>query len=164
MEILKKGDCEHCGRLYRYSLWHSGFGDNTYAYCDECGMLAILNRSNPQVVGFPKPSEQYGEIEESWEPFLQPCACGGHFRKGASPRCLHCNHELSPSHAAAHLEQQSVGTFRGWKWQNNWTGVYCIAMDDPEAPGNPRQMVDPVTKPEAAKVKSRWSLLFSSGR
>ena len=90
MVMLKKGDCEHCGRFYRYSLWHSGFGDNSYAYCDECGMLALLNYSNESVAALPSPVDKFGEIEESWEPFLQACPCGGHFRKGASPRCPSC--------------------------------------------------------------------------
>jgi hypothetical protein len=39
-----------------------------------------------------------------------------------------------------------------------------MAMDDPQAPGRPRQMINPVIKSEAAKTRSRWSLLFSFGR
>ncbi len=113
MVILKKGDCEHCGQLYRYSLWHSGFGDNSYAYCDECGMLAILNHTNPQVAGFPKSTQQYGEIEESWEALLQPCVCGGHFCKGASPRCLHCNHELICHPCRSALGTAGSGNIQG---------------------------------------------------
>ena len=164
MVIVKKGDCEHCGRLYRYSLWHCGFGDNSYAYCDECGMAGILNYSNPQVAGFPPLSIQHAEIDASWEPFLVPCVCGGHFRKGAAPRCLHCLEQLSPVHAAKHIAIQATGARKGWEWQNNWSGAYCMTMDDPNAPGNPRQMVDPVIKPEIAKPRKRWPLLFSFGR
>ena len=141
MVIAKKGDCEHCGRFYRYTLWHSGFGDNSYAYCDACGMLGILNYLNPHVAGFPPLTQQYAEIETSWEPFLEPCACGGHFRRG-----------------------EATGAGRGWQWQRNWSGVYCMAMDDPQAPGRPRQMINPVIKSEVAKTRSRWSLLFSFGR
>src|SRR4029078_815811 len=99
MVMLKKGDCEHCGLFYRYSLWHSGFGDNSYAYCNECGMLALLNYSNEYVAALPSPVDKFGEIEESWEPFLQACPCGGRFRKGASPRCPSCREKLSASHA-----------------------------------------------------------------
>jgi hypothetical protein len=164
MVIVKKGDCEHCGRLYRYSLWHSGFGDNSYAYCDDCGMLALLNYSNPYVAGFPSLSIQFAEIDASWESFLQPCECSGRFRKNAAPRCPHCNEKLSPTHAAAHIEAQATGAGRDWRWQRNWSGVYCMAMDNAETPGYPRQMVDPVRKPEMEKSKSRWSLLFSLGR
>jgi hypothetical protein len=39
-----------------------------------------------------------------------------------------------------------------------------MVMDDPQAPGNPRQMINPVIKPEIPKTRSRWSLLFSFGR
>jgi hypothetical protein len=164
MVISKKGDCEHCKRSYRYSLWHSGFGDNSYAYCDDCGNLAILNYTNPAVAAFPALSIQFAEIDAAWESLLQPCACGGRFRKCASPRCPHCNEKLSPTHAAAHIEAQATGAGKDWRWQNNWSGVYCMAMDNPETPGYPRQMIDPVHRPETTESKSRWSLLFSFGR
>lgn len=165
MVIVKKGDCEHCGRFYRYSLWHSGFGDNSYAYCDQCGMLATINYENPLVVGFPPLSIQYAEIDESWESLLRPCACGGQFRKGASPRCPFCSQALSATHAAGHIETQAQCAGKGWHWQNNWNGVYCMAIDNPQNPGTPLQMVDPVITLEVAKTKKRWSsLLFSFGR
>ena len=51
MVILKKGDCEHCQRSYRYSLWHSGFGDNSYAYCDQCGIRSLCIRRNRWIFG-----------------------------------------------------------------------------------------------------------------
>ena len=127
-------------------------------------MLAILNYSNPFVAGFPPLSVQFAEIDASWESYLQPCACGGHFRKGASPRCPHCNERLSPTHAAAHIEAQASGAGKEWRWQNNWSGVYCMAMDDADTPGYLRQMLDPVKQPEIAKSRSRWSLLFSLSR
>ncbi len=164
MVILKKGDCEHCHREYRYSLWHSGFGDNSYAYCDECGMLATLSYTNKQVSEFPPPLAHNQEIDESWESFLRPCACGGHFRNGASPRCPHCLEKLSATYATEHMEKQAMGARKGWRWQADWSGVYCIAIEDPYEPGSLRQMIDPVIEPEEAKSKSRWQLLFSFGR
>jgi hypothetical protein len=164
MVIVKKGDCEHCGRFYRYSLWHSGFGDNSYAYCNDCGMLATINYDNPAVVGFPPLATQYAEIEESWEPLLGPCCCGGRFLKGGSPRCPFCNEPLSAQHATGHIQAQALGAGKGWHWQQNWSGVYCMAIDNPQNPGTPLQMVDPVIAPERAKTKKRWSLLFSFGR
>jgi hypothetical protein len=164
MVMLKKGDCEHCGRFYRYSLWHSGFGDNSYAYCDLCGTVAILTYSNPRVAGFPPLSSEYGEIDESWEQFLQPCACGGSFRQGASPRCPFCKLKLSPEHAADHIEEQARGATRGWHWQNTWSGLYCMAIEDPKQPGTLLQVDDPVLKPQMVKARSRWSALFSFGR
>ena len=164
MVIVKKGDCEHCGKLYRYSLWHSGFGDNSYAYCDDCGMLALLNYTHPYIAGLPPLSTQFAEIDTTWESFLQPCSCGGRFRKGAAPRCPHCNQKLSATHAATHIKAQANGAQKDWQWQNNWSGVYCMALDNAETPGYPRQTINPVTQPESAKPRSRWSLLFSFGR
>jgi hypothetical protein len=163
MVLLKKGDCEHCHRNYRYSLWHSGFGDNSYAYCDQCGMLATIAYSNRLVADFPTPSSQFQEIDTVWEPLLRPCECGGEFRKGSSPRCPHCHLALSPFYAAAHMEKQAVGV-RGWQWQRSWSGVYCMAIEDPNDPGTLMQIVDPIIKPEPAKSKSRWGLLFSFSR
>ena len=163
MVMLKKGDCENCGRFYRYTLWHSGFGDNSYAYCDECGMLALLNYSNEYVAALPAPAEKFGEIEASWEPYLQACPCGGRFRRGASPRCPSCREKLSATHAATHIEAQALGA-RGWKWQNNWSGLYCLAMNDAQNPGSVLQVADPVARPERVKVKRRWPALFSFSR
>jgi hypothetical protein len=164
MVILKKGDCEHCHREYRYSLWHSGFGDNSYAYCEECGMLATLSYSNQQVSEFPTLSAHCQEIDESWEPLLRHCACGGRFRKGATPRCPHCFQPLSAIYATEHMERQAMGAKKGWRWQGDWSGVYCIAIEDPLEPGSLRQMIDPVIEPEKVEGKSRLSLLFSFGR
>ena len=37
------GTCESCESSFPYYLIHNGFNDSTYAYCDHCGRLAILN-------------------------------------------------------------------------------------------------------------------------
>ena len=163
MNTLKKGDCEHCGRFYRYSLWNSGFGNNSYAYCDQCGLLAILNYSNPLVAALPHVSIENEEIDKSWEPFLLPCPCGGRFRKGASPRCQYCNEPLSPMHAAGHIEAQAFGSGRGWHWQNSWSGLHCMAIEDPRKPGSLLQIEDPIGLPEVVKPKKRWWVPFRLG-
>jgi hypothetical protein len=164
MVMLKKGDCEHCRRIYRYSLWHSGFGDNSYAYCDECGMLGTLSYLNLDVASFPPPTVRYQEIDESWESLMRPCVCGGRFRKGAAPRCPFCREVLSATYATGHMEKQAFGAGKDWHWQKNWNGMHCMAIEDPHDPGTLRQMVDPVIRTESEKPKSRWSLLFSFGR
>jgi len=163
MVMLKKGDCEHCGRFYRYSLWHSGFGDNSYAYCGQCGMLALFNYSNELVAALPTPAERFGVIDEAWEPHLKECPCGGSFRRSAALRCPYCREKLSPTHAAEHIEAQSVGA-RGWSWQNNWSSIYCLAMIDPQNPGSVLQVVDPILQPERARTRKRWPVLFSFSR
>ena len=160
MSTLKRGDCEHCGRLYRYSLWHSGFGNNSYAYCSQCGTLAVFNYSNPLVAALPASPVECEEMDESWEPFLRSCLCGGQFRKGATPRCPSCNQRLSPTHAAEHIEAQALGAGRSWHWQNNWSGLHCMAMEDPRNPGSMLLIEDPVGAPEAVKGKKRWWVPF----
>lgn len=159
MHLMNKGDCEHCHRSYRYSLWDSAFGDNSYAYCDLCGMLATFTYSNTVVANLPPPSARYQEIDAAWQQHLSPCPCGGHFRKGASPRCPHCHQELSPLYAARHLEQNSRGSSKDWLWQRNWTGLYCLAIEDPTNPGTFLHAIDPVRQPEPAKTKKSWNLL-----
>jgi hypothetical protein len=160
MLTLKKGDCEHCGMMYRYSLWHSVVGDNSYAYCDRCGALAILNYSHPLVMGFPPAGTIHEVIDESWEPFLRPCACGGRFRRDGAPRCPSCKKRLSPTHAAVHIEAQALGSGRGWHWQNSWSGLHCMAIEDPYNAGSLMQIEDPVGEVKAAKPKKRWWLPF----
>ena len=162
--MLNKGDCEHCGRMYRYSLWHSGFGNTSYAYCDECGMLALLNYSSELVAALPQTADQFGEIDESWEPFLRPCRCGGRFRRNTSPCCPYCNQKLSAIHAAQHIQAQALGAGRNWRWQNDWKGVYCIAIDNPHNPGTLLQVEDPIGKTEMVKEKKRWWVPFRRDR
>ena len=69
-------------------------------------------------------------ITESVEPLLKPCECGGRFRRGASPRCPHCNSELSAIEATKYIEANAPGTKGGWRWQQDWVGLYCIIIED----------------------------------
>ena len=164
MVLLNKGDCDLCGRTYRYSLWHAGFGGSSYAYCEDCGILATFNYSNPILSTLPPLSALNLDIDSAWEPFLHPCTCGGRFRKGASPRCPYCQVPLSAEYAAGHIERNSLGAARGWHWQGNWSGVYCIAIEDPDIPGELRQMFDPVLQGEPVKTKKHWTQMFSFSR
>ena len=159
-----KGDCEHCSRIFHYTLLHAGFGDYSYAYCDSCGALATIDYSCSMMTTLPPISVPHQVIDAAWEPYLRPCQCGGHFRRGAFPRCVHCNQPLSAEHAAIHVERNSVGAPRGWRWQRNWTDEYCIALEDPNQPGSLCQEHDPFFAPperekEEKPHRSRWSLI-----
>ena len=167
MFALHKGDCEHCLRTFRYTLLHAGFGDFSYAYCDCCGMLATFGYSNSVLVKMPPPSAPHQVIDPEWEPHLDPCSCGGHFRSGSAPRCVLCNGALSADHAAAHIERNAIGAGRGWRWQRNWTDVYCVALEDPRDPGSLRQVEDPFLEHRPRQDKPRkgfWSQILSFGR
>ena len=156
---LHTGDCEHCLRSYRYSLWHCGFGENSYAYCDKCGMLALLNYSNPVVAKLPELSVRYQMIDAAWEPFLRRCACGGRFRQGAAPRCPGCRQEFSAEYAGRHIEANSRGADRGWRWQMSWRGLYCMAVEDPAHPGTLHQVIDPYYERPSVDVTARVEVL-----
>jgi hypothetical protein len=143
MAQLQMGNCEHCRKEYRYELWHTGFADLTYAYCDACGMLATLNLWDPRWSKLPTNSSGHREIETILEPFLESCICGGKFRKGSQPRCPHCKFPLSAEYAASFIEDNAPGTAKGWRWQRSWSGLYCIAIEDLANPGTLRRMKDP---------------------
>jgi hypothetical protein len=167
MFTMHKGDCEHCCRVYNYSLLHAGFGDFSYAYCDSCGILATFNYSSSFFLSLPRLTNQHQVIEQSWEPFILPCGCGGHFRGGVSPRCVFCHEAFSAEYAAHHVERNSVGAGRGWRWQKNWTDVYCMALEDPQNPGTLRQVSDPFADRvprEGKPAKKGWTNIFSLTR
>ncbi|HTB95956.1 MAG TPA: hypothetical protein VK716_03040 [Terracidiphilus sp.] len=161
MLTLQKGACEHCARNYHYALLNADFGDFSYAYCDSCGIPATINLNSSFLLTMPRPAATHQVIDPAWEPFLRPCICGGHFRNGAAPRCPSCNQPLSADFAATHIEHNTIGAPRGWKWQRNWTDAYCLAMEDPQNPGNLREILNPFLNRDEEKTrKSRWFNLF----
>jgi hypothetical protein len=76
------------------------------------------------------------EIPAAMEPYLEPCPCGGGFVAGSSPRCPHCNQALSAEKAADYIEPQAPGTKKGWRWQRNWHGLYCVVINGKRVNGN----------------------------
>jgi hypothetical protein len=113
-------------------------GELSYAYCDKCGMTAILSLWDKRM---PKLAGAWGqqEIPVDLEQYLRPCECGGAFKKGAAPRCPHCSHALSAEAATAYIETNAPGTKRGWRWQRNWHDVYCIVIDNKRVMNNFRE-------------------------
>ncbi len=167
MFTMHKGDCEHCSRAFHYMLLNAGIGDFSYAYCDACGMLATLPFSNREMSALPPSSETHQVIPRDWEPFILPCACGGHFRREASPRCTYCNSVISADLAADHIERNSIGATRGWHWQRNWSDTFCMALEDPHNPGKLRQVTDVVRKQEdpiETTARRSWTQIFSFSR
>ena len=121
------GVCETCRLKFEYSLIHNGFADTAYAYCDRCGTVTLLSGWYENI---PKdaPLRVQGPIEAKTERWLQACACGGTFRRDASPRCPHCNSCLSAELATRYLERNAPGTKKGWRWQRSWLGTYSIVI------------------------------------
>jgi hypothetical protein len=143
MANFQKGQCEHCHREFNYQLWHAGFSDISYAYCNACGAIATFSYQTADRSHLPPITAAYREISKEFEPLLNSCACGGRFKKGASPRCPHCNLMISADDAASYIEANAPGTAKGWRWQRNWSGLYCIAIEDASGPGSIRCVMDP---------------------
>ncbi len=120
------GKCEHCGEGFSYELWHTGFSELSYAYCDSCEMVVTLDGWK-----FPKQSKcrVHEVIPKIAEGELESCKCGGRFKHGTNPRCPHCKKELSAKKATKWIERNAPGTKSGWKWQRNWTGIYVICIE-----------------------------------
>ena len=121
------GACETCGVHFRYDLFHNGFGDSAYGYCESCGRTVVLS-------GWSETARQialrvHQPFEATIVPLLKPCLCGGRFLPSASPRCPSCSHELSAERATDYIEANAPGTARGWRWQRSWNGIYCIAIE-----------------------------------
>lgn len=122
------GNCEACARTFLYVLIHNGFNDSAYAYCDSCGRTALFDshsKSAPEGIQV----DYHGPLRMEAESFVQPCACAGHFRGAAAPRCPHCRAELSAKDSAEYIERNAAGTSRGWRWQRSWSGLYAIVID-----------------------------------
>ena len=125
---VSNGTCEHCKKTFGYWLLHSGFNDSVYAYCDSCGTTAVLSlwdKRMPKLRNCPVHQEMCSAMASD----LLPCACGGTFRKGSAPRCPHCNKSLSAEFATKYLENNAPGTQKGWRWQRDWSGLYCIIIE-----------------------------------
>lgn len=127
----KDGDgiCEHCHSHFEYWLCHCGMAESGYAYCESCGRTAILSEWDKRRPRLPDcPGQQ--EICAAMESYLLPCECGGSFKKGATPRCPHCNQVLSAELATVYIEANAPGAKKGWRWQRNWSGIYCIVVEE----------------------------------
>lgn len=122
------GTCEHCGGTFAIEIFHNGFGDSSYTYCERCGETAILSGWSRQ---WPKDVKcTQAEIAAEMERHLQKCECGGKFTKGNSPRCPLCKEPLSAEKATEYIEAQAPGTKGGWRWQRNWHGLYCAVIEN----------------------------------
>jgi hypothetical protein len=122
------GKCDQCQKTFGYYLVHNGFNNSSYAYCNACGTTALLN-----LYLVPKISiklEPFQAITPEIEPFLRDCSCGGKFCSGTSPRCPHCDRPLLATEVTAFIESQAEGTKKGWHWQRNWVGLYCIIIEN----------------------------------
>lgn len=164
MQAMQKASCEHCNATYHYALWHADFGGFSYCYCDTCGMLATIDYRNPHMALLPYTQLLHQQMDVLWEPYLDPCSCGGSFRCGSMPRCPRCGLTLSAETAGYYIELNSGKIARDWKWQRNWTDSCCIAIEDPKGDGELLHISDPFLTREQPKEKKGWRSIFGFGK
>jgi hypothetical protein len=122
------GKCEHCAAEFQFQIFHCGFGECSYAYCERCGRTAVLSGWSKRWPNGVKCTQ--AEIAPEMEAHLSPCECGGRFRKGQAPRCPKCRNTLSADGAAEYIEAQAPGAKKGWRWQKSWHALYCMAIEN----------------------------------
>ena len=122
------GCCEHCAKKFSYQLFHNGFGDSAYGYCERCGYTLILSSWAKSPAGVNLKIQ--APITKAIEPFLRACPCGGTFRAPGAPRCPHCSQELSAIIATSYIEANALGAMKGWRWDQRWDGIYAIVIEN----------------------------------
>lgn len=137
------GQCERCGVRFAYQIIHNGFNDTAYAYCDRCGMTAFVGGWHDSRRPKEAPLRIHEPILPETEPYLESCVCGGRFRHEASPRCPRCHEPLSAEAATEWIERNAPGTRKGWRWQRNWSGVYCLIVEQRFVENNWRRVGTP---------------------
>lgn len=130
------GKCEECHKLFEYALVHNGVHNSSYTYCGGCGMTAILDVSDARFPVELVKQSAYKAIATGVEHHLKLCECGGKFMAGTWPRCPHCSEPLSPVKAATYIERHAPSKAGNWRWQNNWTGNYCIVIEGRQVRNN----------------------------
>ena len=126
------GTCEHCAGAFTYRLVHNGFSDTAYGYCVSCGCTAQLSGWFDQIP-HKAALKLHEPITPQTEALLRPCECGGLFSGTAAPRCPHCKQELSAERSRPWIETNARGTAKGWPWQNSWSGIYSIVIEENRA-------------------------------
>jgi hypothetical protein len=122
-----RGYCPACSASFEAQLIHNGFNDSRYAYCSQCGVVALCDHwSWPAGI----PTSDYGPLTPEAVTRLAPCVCGGQFNTHAQPRCPECRTALDPMAATDWIQAASSGTSHGWRWQRSWVGLYALVIED----------------------------------
>jgi hypothetical protein len=122
------GSCHHCGASFQYRLLHNGFNNTAYAYCDRCSFTVLLSEWSEAARRVSFHSQR--RITSDLERLLKPCPCGGRFLASADPKCPSCAQPLSAVEATDYVEKNAPGTAKGWRWDQSWTGVYSIVINE----------------------------------
>jgi hypothetical protein len=125
---LGEMSCPQCAVTFEYMLVHSGLNECAYAYCEACGRVALLHPQDRTPAGVRLRLNR--RITKEIEPHIAPCECGGRFRASAGPRCPSCGARLSAETLAGPIEEDAPAARDGWVWQRNWSGLYCLVINN----------------------------------
>jgi hypothetical protein len=128
--------CEECHKRFEYALIHNGPANTSYAYCNQCGRVALLDLAESRFPVDLLKKSAYKAVAPGMESHLAPCECGGSFTASSGPRCPHCNLPLSPAKASDYIERQAPSKSPDWRWQGNWTGNYCMIVEGRQVRNN----------------------------
>jgi len=89
--------CSNCAKTFTFEIFHAGFGDQGYLYCNldetivtwdsfSSGYVALVGEVHPWMLD--------QNQRQSVEAAIIDCPYGGRFAYSALPRCPHCETEL----------------------------------------------------------------------
>lgn len=89
--------CKAVIEIKQNQLYHAGFSNLGFLYCDTCSNIfefSAFNKHYVNIVGDKHPWTLNLKEKRRIESNLRPCTCGGRFRFDLKPRCPYCRERL----------------------------------------------------------------------
>lgn len=89
--------CSNTIRLEQMHIYHAGFSNLGFLYCDTCPNIlefSTYNRNYVAIVGGKHPWTLVHKDKKKVEDHLRQCSCGGKFKFDLKPRCPYCKSNL----------------------------------------------------------------------
>jgi uncharacterized C2H2 Zn-finger protein len=89
--------CENVIRLKQKQIYHAGFSNLGFLYCDTCTNIlefSTYNKHYVAIVGEKHPWTLSQKDKRKVETHLKQCSCGGRFRFDLQPKCPYCGGSL----------------------------------------------------------------------
>lgn len=127
--------CEPCTARSRARIFHSGFSNVEYLYCNSCCCTAILDFFSERSAilrdlatrgwwSWRASTTSCSQIEGT----LDDCGCGGRFTFEAEPRCPVCQHVLDLASVKRQLDAESW--WRSDAWRPREDGYFLVLEEN----------------------------------